>query len=84
MKFYVDKRPLYTCSVCEAPVRVETKGGVTTCHFDKCGHTGAQVWANVGAALIGEGGMMKKAVRTIKDKVGQAATACLGRTVVWR
>lgn len=80
MGFYIDPRPLYTCSVCEAPVRVVD--GV--CHFDNCKHDGQRVHANVGAALIGKGGMLKKLVRRAKDTFGQAATACLGRTVVWR
>jgi len=84
MGVYVDKRPLYTCAACEAPVRVETKDGAVTCHFDKCEHAGGKVYANVGAALIGKGGFFQRAVRAVKDKVGQGATKVLGRTVVWQ
>lgn len=81
---YIDKNPLYTCSVCDAKVRVTVRGEQEPLIERTCEHASAPVHANAAARVTQKGGMAARIEHAIKTKVGQAFTALLGRSVIWR
>jgi hypothetical protein len=76
---YVDKKPLYTCSVCDAKATV--RDGLIE---RTCSHDTAPIHANAAARLKGKGGMFANLEHKVKVAAGQGLTALLGRSVVWR
>ncbi len=76
--FYVDNKPLYTCSVCGAKATVEGDAIKRTCEHD------APIHANVAARAMGKGGLFAKAEHAVKMTVSKGFTALLGRSVIWR
>lgn len=59
---------LYSCSVCEAPVKVKPQGeGIEPIIIRKCDHADAVIWANRKVTLRGKGQL--NAVEKTKIKV---------------
>ena len=76
--------PLYSCSVCEAPVSVTVhEAGVEPTIVRRCGHADAVVWANRKTTLygVGEVSPFTSAKRKITMTVRQALSLLLGRSV---
>lgn len=76
--------PLYECSVCGAPVKVEPLGeGVEPLKLFKCEHTTAPIYANRKVTLYGKGDVSigVRAQRRIKLTVRQLLSALTGRSI---
>ena len=76
--------PLYSCSVCEAPVDVTTHGAdVEPTLYRSCAHADAIVYANRKTTLygVGEVSPLTAAGRKLTLTVRQALSLLFGRSV---
>jgi len=76
--------PLYSCSVCEKPVKVTPQGlGIEPEKVFSCDHVDAAIWANRKVTLYGKGkvSVITQAQRTIKLTIRQLLSGLTGRSI---
>jgi hypothetical protein len=82
-----DFPPLYSCSVCEAPVKVTVLGeGVEPRKEFSCTHVHAPIWANRKVTLRGKGalegmGAFQRGCIKLKMTLRQFLCALTGRSI---